>query len=141
MATKIFLNTNIVLDVLDDKRPFHASAVEIWRKIETNHLDAYISESVVTATDYILQKTTRKPLRINLLTELLYFLQILPCTTLICINAFQNTFSDLEDTILYQIALVGDVDYFITNDSKAQKKLSSGTLPVISTKEFLNING
>ena len=141
MATKIFLDTNIVLDVLDDKRPYHAGAVEIWRMIETNQVDAFISESVVTATDYILQKSSGKPRRISLLSDLLVFLQILPCTTTTCTTAFQNTFPDTEDTILYQVALEGEVDYFITNDLKAQKRLSTGSLPVIPTKDFLSING
>jgi predicted nucleic acid-binding protein len=140
MDTKVFLDTNIILDILDDKRPFHSPAVELYRLLKTGEPDAYISESILTTTDYILQKSVGKSIRISLLSQLLDFLQVLPCTTKTCQKAIRSNFTDLEDAILYQIALENDVDFFITNDNKALKKLSLPALPVISSKEFLNIN-
>lgn len=139
MGIKIFLDTNIVLDILDDKRTFHSNALELFRLIEANELEVFISESVLATTDYILQKTTGKATRIGLLSELLDSLHVLSCTTKTCRLALQSNYADLEDAILYQIAIEYSVDYFITND-KGIKKLSLSALPVISTNEFLNIN-
>ncbi len=140
MAIKIFLDTNIVLDVLDDKRPFHSSAAELYRIIEESEVKGFISESVLTTTDYILQKVATKEIRTSMISHLLGLLEVLPCNTQICNKALQSNFSDLEDAILYQIALSGGIEYFITNDGKALKKLSLPTLQVISSKEFLTIN-
>ena len=139
MVTKIFLDINVVLDILDDKRPFHSFAVTLYQFIEANKADAFISESILATTDYILQKTTGKETRITLFSELLDYLQVLPCSNKICRAALQNKFSDLEDALLYQVAIEHSVDYFITND-KSLKKLSVPGLPVISTNEFLKIN-
>ncbi len=140
MGIKIFLDTNIILDILDDKRPAHSPSVELYQLIETGELDAFISESVLTTTDYILQKIATRSKRADLLFILLDFLQVLPCTTKTCRKALQSNFPDMEDSILYHIALDHSLDYFITND-KAVKKLCVAALPIISPKEFLNING
>jgi predicted nucleic acid-binding protein len=140
MGFKIFLDTNIVLDILDDKRPFHSTAIELYQLIEENELDAYISETVLATTDYILQKKASKETRTGLLTELIDFLQIVSCNNKTCRKALQSNFSDLEDAILYYMAVDHSLDYFISND-KRLKKFSIATLPVLSTKEFLNING
>ena len=140
MAIKVFLDTNIVLDILDDKRSFHPQAVKLYRLIEDYELNAFISESVLTNSDYILQKIATKPIRLSMLSQLLDFVEVLPCITKTCLNAFQRNVADLEDALLYQVALEANVDYFITNDSSVLKKLSSSSLPVVSTKEFLTIN-
>lgn len=139
MGTKIFLDTNVVLDILDDKRSYHSAAVELYQLIEVSEADAFISESILATADYILQKTAGKETRITLFSELFDNLQVLPCSNKICHSALQSNFSDFEDAILYQIAIEHSVDYFITND-KRLKKLFLPALPVISTKEFLNIS-
>jgi hypothetical protein len=40
--------------------------------------------------------------------------------------------------ILYELAITERVDYFITNDKKALKKLGNKKLPIVSTTDFLN---
>lgn len=139
MAIKIFLDTNIVLDLLDDKRPFHLSAVNVYRQIEEGETEAFISESVLTTADYIFQKIASKAKRTELFTELLEFLDVLPCSKDTCLKAVKVNYPDLEDVLLHAIALDHYIDYFISND-KSLKKLSSEKLPVLSSKEFLSIN-
>lgn len=140
MATKVFLDTNIVLDILDNKRPTHSSAIILYQQIISGNVSAYISETVFTTTDYLLQKTVSKSIRIVILTEILNHLKILSCNSGLCKKALTINFPDLEDALLYQIALENKIDYFISNDKAALKKLTSVSLPAISTKDFLTIN-
>jgi predicted nucleic acid-binding protein len=128
-----------VLDILDDQRPFSSGALQLWQLIESGDPSAFISESIVTTTDYILQKTLAKSARLSLLSELLGFLQLLPCNTLTCQKAIKSSFPDLEDALLYQLAMENDLDYFITSDTRALKKLAVPNLPVVSAREFLKI--
>jgi predicted nucleic acid-binding protein len=141
MGTKIFLDTNIILDILDDKRPFHVPAVELFSQIETGSADAYISESIITTTDYIIQKNLTKAKRVTLFTNLLQSLTILPCSIAICQKALAVNFNDLEDAVLYQIALENGMDYFVSNDAGLSKKLSIPLLPAINVKALLKILG
>ncbi len=137
MVTKLFLDTNIILDLLDDKRTFHFESFELYKLMEKGLVLGFISESVITNTDYILKKLMTKSNRIQLLDELLHLIKILPCSNLVFERAIKNNFDDLEDVILYQIALESRLNYFVTNDINATKKLSSPLLPVIAPKNVI----
>lgn len=71
-------------------------------------------------------------------TDLLNYVDILSCTDSVCLKAIEQNFPDLEEAILYQLALKNEVDYFITNDNAALKKLATLQLPVLSEAKFLN---
>lgn len=139
MAIKIFLDTNILLDVLDSKRTFHKSSTQLIGLIEEEKIIAFLSESVLTTTDYILQKIMKKEQRLNLFAELSKLLIILPCTQQNFIAALQSKFDDLEDVLLYQIAFSKKLDYFVSNDKNLKTKLSTLLLPIKSPDEVVKI--
>ena len=141
MAIKIFLDTNIILDVFDNKRIFHSDSTALYHLIENGLIVAFVTESVLTTTDYILQKNLSKKYRQLLFTELNNLLHILPCSQQHFQTALQTNFDDLEDSLLYQIALANKVDYFVSNDKALNKKLSSVLLPVITSKGLMKIMG
>jgi predicted nucleic acid-binding protein len=138
MATRIFLDTNIFLDLLDNQRQCHKEAVLLFELIDNGEVMAFFSESVVTTTDYLLQKLLSKDLRTEFFGEISKKIQMLPCSNMILDRAVSLEFGDLEDLILFQLALENKVDFFITND----KKLLNSTLKVIQliqAGQFLNI--
>ena len=139
MAIKIFLDTNIILDVFDDKRIFHNDSIALYKLIEDSAVLGFVTESVLTTTDYILQKNLSKKYRQLLFTELNSLLKILPCSRQNFEKALQTNFDDLEDALLYQIALENKIDYYITNDLTVIKKLSNSILPILKPKELLKI--
>ena len=139
MAIKIFLDTNIILDVFDDKRIFHNDSIALYKLIEDGAVLGFVTESVLTTTDYILQKNLSKKYRQLLFTALNSLLKILPCSRQNFEKALQTNFDDLEDALLYQIALENKIDYYITNDLAVVKKLSNSILPILKPKELLKV--
>ena len=105
MATRIFLDTNIILDLLDNQRQCHKEAVLLFELIDNGEVMAFFSESVITTTDYILQKLLSKDLRTEFFGEMSRKIQILPCSNMILDRALSLEFGDLEDVILFQLAL------------------------------------
>ena len=138
MATKLFLDTNIILDILDRERPFSKEAEVLFKFIEDGNLLAYISESVVTTTDYVLIKKFTNVQRVSILTDLLKLVTIIECSNRIVRNALLKS-ADVEDAILYELALTEKLEYFITNDKQALKKLATKKLPIVTTKDFLQL--
>ena len=124
MATRIFLDANIFLDLLDNQRQCHKEAVLLFELIDNGEVMAFFSESVVTTTDYLLQKLLSKDLRTEFFGEISKKIQMLPCSNMILDRAVSLEFGDLEDLVLFQLALENKVDFFITND----KKLLNSTL-------------
>ncbi len=139
MAIKLFLDTNIILDILDTERPYSKESEILFKFIEDGTLMAYFSESVVTTTDYVLKKKFTNAKRVSILTDLLQLITIIDCANSIVQNALLKNESDVEDAILYELALTEKLDYFITNDKQALKKLATKKLPIITTKDFLKL--
>jgi predicted nucleic acid-binding protein len=137
MAIKVFTDTNIILDLFDHQRPHAQASKQLWKMVEDEKVMACISESVLTTIDYILRKSLSKTKRMAVYNDLMAYVDILPCTDAVCRKAIQQNFPDLEDAVLYQLALENEVDYFITNDNTALKKLALQQIPVITAVEFL----
>lgn len=51
-------------------------------------------------------------------------------------SAFNSSFKDKEDAILYYGAMHAKLDYFITRNEGDFKKYASKQLPVVSVKHF-----
>jgi len=56
---KALIDTNIVLDVLLNRKPFVEDAVKTFRQAEKGQIEAYITASSVTELVYILTRTSR----------------------------------------------------------------------------------
>ena len=141
MGTKIFLDTNVVIDFFDPLRVEHLNAVKLFSIIAKNEISGYVSESVLNTSVYILRKQFSPTQLREILTDCLSVISILPCSSRSYLQSLKLTGNDIEDALQYQLAIENKLDYFITEDKKDFKKFSLSILPVISTKEFLNING
>jgi putative PIN family toxin of toxin-antitoxin system len=140
MAIKIFLDTNVVIDFFDPLRVEHRNAAKLFSEIEKNEILGYVSESVLNTSVYILRKQFSPNELREILADFLSVIALLPCSTESYLQSLKLDGKDIEDALLYQLAIENELDYFITEDKKDFKKFSTRLLPVISTKEFLNIN-
>lgn len=139
MAHKIFLDINILVDFLDRDREEHTSAKQLFEAIENKKIKAYFSESVINTTAYVIRKKIKVDIFKQLMFDLLLLVKVLPCTNVIVKEAYFNAKNDLEDAVLYRIALNHQLDYFITSDQKDFKKLAHQSLPVYSARSFLSL--
>jgi len=136
MAYKIFLDTNIIIDFLQPVRPFHEEAQILFTHIAKDSFTAYISESVITTTPYLIRKEY-SPNEINeILKNLNLKLKILSCTNAFITAALQAGPPDFEDALLYQVALHHQMDYFITSNIKDFNKIKNPQLPVLRAKDL-----
>ena len=129
MAIKVFADTNIIIDLIE-QRDFDLDSIhQIVKLSESGEIDIFISESVITNALYItkLQGHIEK---------------VLEFATVICIGndiikiALDSSFKDKEDAILYYGAMNAGLDYFVTRNEVDFKKHVSKQLPVISVKNF-----
>ncbi len=64
---------------------------------------------------------------------------LLKCTEHICKNAIDSAIPDIEDAVLYHIALHNKMDYFITNDKTDFKNIPHRSLPVFTSPQFTTV--
>ena len=139
MAYKVFLDTNIIVDFLQPVRPFHEDAQALFLFLSKDVFTAYISESVITTTPYLIRKNYAANELRSILNNLNQKLKILSCTNQDVSTALQQQPPGFEDALLYQIALRHQMDYFVTTNTKDFKKIQQVSLPVIRAKELNKI--
>lgn len=131
MVAKVFADTNIIIDLIENRDFDRASIASLFSLAENAEIEIYISESVVTNALYV----TNLPEQINLLLKIVH-------TCCFKTETFQkgllNMYKDKEDAILYFGAIQNKMDYFITRNKKDFLKFTETTLPVLSPKEFLD---
>lgn len=77
---------------------------------------SYFSGSVITTTDYILTKKFTTLQRAGILSDLLKLVIIIKCSNNTVQDALVKNKADIEDAILYELALSEKLNDFITND-------------------------
>ncbi len=129
MALKIFADTNILIDFIE-QRPFDIENTNLLFLLAQNHeIEIYISESVITTAYYISKQAEQ-------IEKALYLLKIICTPAGVMQSAFNSSFKDKEDAILYYGAMHAKLDYFITRDEIDFKKYATKQLPVVSVKHF-----
>ncbi|MGC4037429.1 MAG: PIN domain-containing protein [Chitinophagaceae bacterium] len=139
MAVKVFLDINTIIDFFDGSRSGHLSSRQLIELSESHDIAAYLSESVLNTTINALRKEYKTERMRSMLSHLLEFITILPCTNSSYLKSLQLPTTDLEDAVLYQIAIDNKLDYFVTSNKKDFKKIISPLLPVVSSKELIDL--
>ena len=135
---RVFLDANIILDVYDDKRPFHVESSEaISMLLQQKDVDIFTSCDIITTLYYVLSKKGKMDaldsiLDINELCTVIEFgnREIEESCRLLKSN---KNFTDLEDTIRYIMAKKASCDLILSND----KGFVSKGVALMSSGEFL----
>lgn len=131
---KVFLDTNIILDFLDAKRPAHDQAVSIIQWLVSNSKEVFLSEDMLTTIYYI---SKNKPQVLDFFTTISRLWHIVPFGQSVIHEAIaicqQNISLDFEDTLQCLCAKANDCTTLITND----KGFYSCGIESVSSDEFL----
>ena len=53
---RIFLDTNIIVDLIADRKPFSKYAIQLFQKAEQNEVELFTSSHSIATTHYLLKK-------------------------------------------------------------------------------------
>ena len=116
---KVFVDTDVILDLLMERDPFHKAAVKIFRQIELKKIEGYTSPLVIANLHYILSRIYNKKKSIELLSDLLKILIITKIDAETIKLVFDNkVLKDLEDMIQYYSAIDIGIDLIVTRNIK-----------------------
>ncbi len=57
---KVFVDTDVILDLLMEREPFQKAAVELFRQIELKNIKGYTSPLIIANLHYLLSKIYNK---------------------------------------------------------------------------------
>ena len=132
--TRLFLDTNIVIDLLDKREPFCNEAVRLFSLAYNNKLQLIVAPITYATASYLLQKgRTQEEVRI-LLANFRQLTRVATIDERIIDDAIASQFRDFEDAMQYYTALKANADIIITRNAK---DFGASRIPVMSPAEYL----
>jgi predicted nucleic acid-binding protein len=135
--TDLFIDTDVIIDFLTDRKPFSREDAIILTLIEQKKLKGYVSSLTFSNLYYVLRKFESHNKIISKLDSLSKMVSILKVEEQTIKNALLSGFKDFEDSIQYFCATDNKrVDVIITRNTKDYKNSS---IPVMTPGDFLKI--
>jgi predicted nucleic acid-binding protein len=115
---KIFLDTNIILDVLFKREPYFIHSARVWTFVKEDILQGFISAISINNLYYIIKKLRNQKIAAALVDEILDDFYIVPLTKEILKQARTISKKDYEDSIQYFSAINTGCEVLITRNKK-----------------------
>ena len=141
---KIFLDFNILLDLLDTKRTTSKETINFIKDLKANYkISFYTSSNFIYTTSFILRKHKNKEIiyKIKLLLEELELNLLDFKPNILTISELfldKTNLNDLEDILMIFTAIEYNCNFFLTNDKEILKnrKDFENSISIITPNEF-----
>jgi predicted nucleic acid-binding protein len=142
MTKKVFIDSDVILDLLAQRQPFYDDAARIFSLAYEKKIVIYTTAVVFANVFYILRKLKGNDEAKNQLKILRLLVHILPINDNIIDMALNSKFSDFEDGVQYFAAKEGNVQTIITRNTGDYKEKgvviqSPGEYVKMNTKFFV----
>ena len=131
---RLFVDTNIVIDLLSKRKEFFHEAQELFTLADTKKVELFVSALTFANTYYLLSKYKKLDDARKTLLKFKVLVNISPLDDKVVELALVSDFKDFEDAIQYHTALENGIDIIITRNKKDYK---NSKLPVMTAKEYL----
>ena len=113
---KILIDTNILLDVLYNRKEFVNDSLMIFKLCELNEIEGYISAISIPNIIYIMRKSLTKVQTNDLVNKLLLIFKVVDLKSEDLLNALTLDFNDYEDAIQCASAKRIKAQYILTRN-------------------------
>jgi predicted nucleic acid-binding protein len=134
MSEHVFLDTNVVIDLLGEREPFYGSAARLATLADRKQIRISVSALTWPTVFYILSKVESREVvrhKINLFISLVTTIDL---TDRDIHQGLAAGFADFEDALQYVGALRAGCTVFITRNARDFK---ASEIPVFSPEEYL----
>ena len=105
MKKRIFVDTNVLLDVLLEREGFYYDALKIWANAELGKVEAYIAAISLNNVHYVMRRLKSETTAMIAVKILMQIFKVVPVDTDILRLAVDFHDKDFEDDIQLQCAL------------------------------------
>lgn len=134
--TRIFIDTDIVLDLLLIRTPHYDASSQLFALIESGKVRGAVSVLTFANLHYLLRRLLSRSETVRSLQKLRLLVQITSLTDKILDEALSSEFEDFEDALQYYSAVEHGLDGFVTRNKRDYRRAA---LPLYTAEEFLSI--
>ena len=132
---RVLFDTNIILDVLLDRQPWAAEGRRLWTAARDGQFEAFVTASSLTDLFYLSRRHSGRERAWDVVRSCLDDLYVIGVSIIELRSALNRPGIDFEDNLQIACAESAVLDFIITRDHAG---LVSGTIPVLTTAEFLS---
>lgn len=130
---KLFLDTNIVIDLLDKREPFCYDAVRLFTMAYNKKVQLLVSPMTYATASFLLRKHGTEEVR-RLLNNFRLLSRVTTVNERTVDESLVSQFADFEDALQYYSALTAKAEAIITRN---KKDFANSKIPVMTAGEYL----
>jgi predicted nucleic acid-binding protein len=134
---KVFVDTNIVMDLLLVRKPFYEDASRLFSLADRGKIQIYISALTFINLHYLLKKTISLNELHILLGKFKAIVTLLHTNDKMINLAFSSKFKDFEDAVQHYTAVENGIEMIVTRNINDFKE---SLITVLTPGEYLKLN-
>jgi predicted nucleic acid-binding protein len=132
----VLIDTNVLLDVIQDRKPYSVSAARVWKLVEDRAIVGYVSAISFNNVFYIARKQAGSEKALEAVRLIRRVFQIVALDDQVIDRALTVSGNDFEDALQAAAALHVTADYLVTRNTSDFASLG---VPFVTPEEFLAI--
>ena len=131
---KVFVDSDIVLDLLSGRQPHYDYAAELFSLADKNLIKLYVSSLTFANVNYILSKQLSAGQSRKMLLKFKTLINVLSVNDKIIELSLASDFSDFEDAIQYNTAIENGITTLLTRNLKDFRKAE---ITILTAQQYL----
>lgn len=132
---KVFLDTNVIVDLLGKRMPFFEAAAEIMTLAVEKRIQLLVSSITFVTTFYLLRKYEPENVVVEKLKKVAAISTITPVDSSTIFMSLNSKMKDFEDSVQFHSAITTGATIIVTRNVKDFKDVA---LPILTPDEFLS---
>lgn len=135
MQYKVFLDTNVVLDLLGERENYYHAAARIATLADKGEIQLVVSALTYATVYYLLSKYEKAALVKEKVQKFKVLAETADLSDKVIEQGLASNFADFEDALQYYCAIAKGCDVLI---SRNEKDFKMSNIPVLSPTEYLS---
>ena len=131
---KVFVDTDIVLDLLSNREPFYSYSAQLFSEADKGKIRIHVSSLTFSNLNYILSRQYSVDQARKKLLKFKTLVTVLSVTDKVVELALSSDFKDFEDGLQYFTAIENNLKTLLTRNLKDYK---TADITVMTAEQFL----
>jgi predicted nucleic acid-binding protein len=133
---KVFVDTDIILDLLSERDPFYVHSATLFSKADKGEIKLFVSLLSFANLNYMLSRQYNADQARKKLLKFKTLVTVLAVNDKIIDLALSSDFRDFEDGIQYFTSIENSVKIILTRNLRDFK---TSEIPVMTAEQFLSV--
>jgi predicted nucleic acid-binding protein len=131
---KVFIDTDIALDLLSERKPHYLPAAQLFTLADQGRLSIYVSSLSFSNLHYLLSRLYSQAESRRILSTFKILVKVLAVDDKIIDLSLNSPFKDFEDAIQYYTAAENQIGILLTRNLKDYK---AAQITVMTAEDYL----